>query len=121
MANNLNIAEVTLAQISDSTHPVNIVAADITGAAYYSRLSVYQPKVVRVTDHDTNDAGETDDPEKMALFESCAHGQPWRADKGAIEHRIWPLAGVAAAPIVVGTNGDKMNIIYPDFDYTTFE
>ena len=117
MANNLNIPEVTLLQISDASHAINVIGAAATNA----RTSVYQPAVVRVTDHATNDVGETDDPTKMALFESCAHGQPWRADKGAIEHRIWPLAGVAAAPIVIGTDGTDMNIIYPDFDYTTFE
>lgn len=118
MANNLNILEVTLAQISNSAHAINVVGPLATNA----RAHAYQPAVVRVTDHNDNVALEEDDPTKMALFESSAHGQPWRADKGHKEHRIWPLGELqAATPIIVGTDGNLMNIIYPDFNYANFK
>ena len=62
--------------------------------------------------------GATNVAEDMALFTSKAHGQPWCADKGHKEHIIHPKAGVTNAPIASGTT---MNIIFPDFDYSTFE
>ncbi len=114
MSNTLNIKEVTLIQISDASHAINIVGT----AAGNARLSVYQPAVVRVTNHDDDDGGTTDNAEGMALFYSKAHGQPWNADKGHKKHIIHPIAGATAAPIASGTD---MNIIFPDFDYSTFE
>lgn len=117
MANNLNIKEVTLEQISDASHAINIVG----NAAGNARLSVYQPAVVRVTNHADNVVAEQDDATKMALFFSKHHGQPWNADKGHKIHEIWPVAGETAAPIVSGADGTTMNVIFPDFDYSTFE
>ena len=117
MANTLNIKEVTLAQISDASHAINVVGS----AAGNARASVYQPAVVRVTDHADDDGSTGGVPEGMALFECKRHGEPWCADKGHKIHEIWPLAGATAAPIVIGTDGDTMNIIFPDFDYSTFE
>ena len=114
MSNTLSIKEVTLAQISDASHAINVIGS----AAGNARLSVYQPATVRVTNHADNVVGATDVAEDMALFTSKAHGQPWCADKGHKEHIIHPLAGATAAPIVSGTT---MNIIFPDFDYATFE
>lgn len=117
MSNTLGIKEVTLAQISDASHAINVVGS----AAGNARLSVYQPAVVRVTNHADDDGGTTDNAEGMALFTSKAHGQPWNADKGHKTHEIYPKAGAALTPIVTGTHGTKMNIIFPDFDYSTFE
>lgn len=116
MANTLGITEVTLAQISNETHAVNTIGT-ATG-----RQSPYQPLVVRVSDHADNDAGETGaNTDLMALFTSKHHGQPWCMDKGHKSHEQYPKAGAAAAPIVTGTDGNTMNIIFPDFDYSTFE
>jgi hypothetical protein len=113
MSNTLGIKEVTLAQISDASHAINVIGS----AAGNARLSVYQPATVRVTNH-ADDAGGTAVAEDMAIFTSKAHGQPWCADKGHKEHIIHPKAGAALAPIASGTT---MNIIFPDFDYSTFE
>lgn len=117
MANTARIKEVTLAQISDASHAINIVGNDAGNA----RQSVYQPAVVRVTDHALDDGSTGDAVEGMALFYSKAHGEPWDMSQGALTHDIYPKAGVAAAPIVVGTHGNVMNIIFPNFDYSTFE
>ena len=114
MSNTLSIKEVTLAQISDASHAINVIGS----AAGNARLSVYQPATVRVTNHADNVVGATGVAEDMALFTSKAHGQPWCADKGHKEHIIHPKAGVTNAPIASGTT---MNIIFPDFDYSTFE
>jgi hypothetical protein len=114
MSNTLSIKEVTLAQISDASHAINVIGS----AAGNARLSVYQPATVRVTNHSDDDGGTTDNAEGMALFTSKAHGQPWCADKGHKEHLIHPKAGATPAPIASGTT---MNIIFPDFDYSTFE
>jgi len=117
MANTLGIQEVTLAQVSDNTHAIN--AIDLTGAvAATPRKSVYQPIVVRVTDHADNDAAETGaDTDKMAIFQSSRHGEPWKKDVGT-QHKIHPIAGAAIAPIA---SGDDYTVIFPDFDYTDFE
>lgn len=103
MANNLGIQEVTMAQLVDSTNAVNLYAnrphQSGTGGV----------KVVRVTDHADNVALEEDDPDKMAIFFSAAHGQPWIKDQG-IKHII--------------SEGDALaldaTVIFPDFDYSTF-
>lgn len=118
MANILGIKEVTLAQISDKTHAINVVG----NLAANARASVYQPAVVRVTDAADDDGSTGGVPEGMALFESKHHGQPWCNDKGHKLHKLWPLAGAAQAPInTAGGDDDDFTVIYPDFDYTTFE
>lgn len=122
MANTLGLPEVTLAQVSDSTHAIN--AIDLTGAVSATpRKSVYQPIVVRVTDHAHNDAAEVGtDTDKMAIFESCRHGEPWKKVANNLGHKIWPEDRTTFAPIdTVGGDDDDFNIIYPDFDYSTFE
>ena len=109
VTNTLNIPEVTLNQISDANHAINIVGNDIGNA----RRSVYQSAVVRVIDHDDDDATAVDDPTRMALFESKAHGQPWNKYKGHGEHSIH-----SGSVIETDTN---MNQIFPTFEYNEFE
>jgi hypothetical protein len=109
VTNTLNIPEVTLNQISDANHVINIVGNDIGNA----RRSVYQSAVVRVIDHDDDDATAVDDPTRMALFESKAHGQPWNKYKGHGEHSIH-----SGSVIETDTN---MNQIFPTFEYNEFE
>ena len=109
VTNTLNIPEVTLNQISDANHAINLVGNDIGNA----RRSVYQSAVVRVIDHDDDDATAVDDPTRMALFESKAHGQPWNKYKGHGEHSIH-----SGSVIETDTN---MNQIFPTFEYNEFE
>ena len=105
MANTLGITEVTMAQIVDSTHAVNL------RSARPDALSQGGPLVVRVTDHDDNDASETGaDTDKMALFHSRQFGQPWKKDTG-LKHVI--------SEAVAGTT--DATVIYPNYDYSTFE
>ena len=108
MANTLNIKEVTLAQISDSTSAINTVGNAVGNA----RTSVYQPAVVRVMLHADDDAAATSVAEDMALFHSSRHGEPWKKDDCQVQHIIQSGTGPAAA---------NATVIYPDFDYTTFE
>jgi len=112
MANTLGIPERTLAQISTAADTINVIA----GAD--GRLSAYQPLVCRVTDHESDDGGVADYADGMALFVSSRHGEPWKKDSGAREHVLHPVAGVAIAPIASGTN---YTVIYPNYDYSTFE
>lgn len=111
MANTLDIPERTLAQLCDKTNAINVV-----GNSAGNRASVYQPHVVRVTDHADNDAAETGtDTSKMAIFESKTHGQPWKKDTG-LNHVIYqqglatgatataPLSGATVGTVTV-TNG----------------
>lgn len=105
MANTLSIPEVTMAQIVDSTNAINL------RSARPDALSQGGPLVVRITDHDDNDAGETGtDTEKMAIFHSRQFGQPWVKDYG-LKHVI--------SDAVAGTT--DATVIYPDYDYSTFE
>ena len=112
MANTLGIPERTLAQISTAADTINVIGG-VDG-----RLSAYQPIVCRVTDHESDDGGTGADADNMALFVSTRHGEPWKKDSGAREHVLHPVAGVAIAPIATGTN---YTVIFPDYDYTTFE
>lgn len=113
MANTLNIPERTLAQISEATNTINIIAS--TGD---SRRSVYQVLVCRVTDHDDNDAGETgDDSDKMAIFMSTRHGEPWKKDANVLVHKVIR----ADADPVTNPTDPQVSVLYPNFDYTTFE
>lgn len=95
MANNLDLPEVTLAQLADST----FVANDITHELNTRKDQPLKAAVVRVTDHDDDVTAEEDDADKMALFYSKAHGHPWR--KGpALKKKIYeskPLGTGATA------------------------
>lgn len=106
MSNTVGIKEVTLAQAWSGTHAINVVGS----AAGNARLSVYQPAVIRITDHPDDDGGTADNVDGMALFTSKAHGQPWLKDVG-INHII----SSDAAQFTDNT------VIFPDFDYSTFE
>lgn len=110
MANNLGIPERTLAQISEATNSINVVGGTD------GRLSVYQPLVCRITDHDRNTTAEEDDPELMALFVSTHHGQPWTNDVG-VEHIIVQ----ADADPVTNATATNVTVLYPNFDYSDFE
>lgn len=104
MANNLNIPERTMAQVVDSTNSINVIGG-VDG-----RQSVYEPLAVRITDHVRDTTAETDDPDKMAIFVSQRHGEPFKAYDGLV-HKI----SDADASMTDAT------VIFPDFDYTKFE
>lgn len=100
MANNLGLTEVTLAQAADSTNAVNTVG-------WWDR-----PHVIRITDHASDTAAETDDAYKMAIFEREALGHPWMragTKKGSV---IWKT--VAPLTDVIPTD---VEVLYPDWDY----
>jgi len=121
MANTINIREVTLAQISDSTNEVNAVSgfgtAPITGTKQ-TRSWAYEPFVLRVTNHPADGGGTGGDAESMALFLSVRHGEPWVMTGHQPEKLIWPLPGAAQAAITTET--DAFSCIFPDWDYSTF-
>lgn len=111
MANTLGIPERTLAQVSASTNSINVVGGTD------GRKSVYQPLVVRITDHDrdTGVANETD-ADKMALFYSRRHGEAWQCDQG-LEHIV---VKAAENPVTTATPSN-VTVLFPNFDYSTFE
>lgn len=108
MANPFNLPEVTLAQLGDSTHTINVI--DPTGSTAASpRKSVYQPIVALVTDHDDNSAsanlsdwpsgadtnltvGGAEDVAYLekngAIFLSRRHGEQWEKQYGYKQHII---------------------------------
>lgn len=108
MTNTVGITEVTLAQAADSTHAVNLTPVmECMGGA----------KSIRITDHASNDATEVaDDTDKMAIFTRKAHGFPWQRKGTHLARPVWET--VDAATDVIPTN---VEILYPDFDYSTFE
>ena len=111
MANTLGIPERTLEEVSESTNSINVVGG-VDG-----RVSVYQPLVVRITDHD-RDTGEADetDADKMALFYSRLHGEAWQCDQG-LEH----IVVKADADPVENVTPANVTVLFPNFDYSTFE
>jgi len=111
MANNLNIPERTLAQVSESTNSINIIGG-VDG-----RLSAYQPLVVRITDHVDDDNGEADDATLMALFVSSRHGEPWKKDANVLVHKV---IKADADPVANPTDTD-VSVLFPNYDYSTFE
>lgn len=126
MANTAGIREVTLAQISDQTHQINLASAfgtapvDGTGNnpdVKQTRSWAYEPMVVRVTDHVADDGSTGNATEGMALFLSERHGEPWVMVGHQTQKITHPLPGATAAPIAEGTD---YSVIYVDFDYTTF-
>ena len=111
MANNLDIPERTLAQISEATNSINVIGG-VDG-----RKSAYQPLVCRITDHQDNVTLEEDDPDKMALFMSVRHGEPWVKDANVLEHIVIK----ADADPVSNPTPVNVSVLYPNFDYSTFE
>lgn len=106
MTNTVNIPERTLAQISDASDSINVVGG-VGG-----RLSVYQPLVCRITDHRDDSGATGDEVDTMAIFKSQRHGEPWLKDANVLEHIIHEPSGVAP---------DNVSVLYPDFDYATFQ
>lgn len=111
MANTLGIPERTLAQVSEKTNSINVIGG-VDG-----RNSAYEPLVVRITDHKDNVALEEDDPDKMAIFTSSRHGEPWQKDFGSLEHVV---IQAAANPVTTPTP-TNVTVLFPNFDYSTFE
>lgn len=106
MANTLNIPERTRAQLATASNSINVVGGTD------GRISVYQPLVCRMTDHQDNDAGETgDDAYKMALFVSQRHGEPWLKNTNVLEKIIHE----GLSPPV------NVSVLFPNYDYSTFE
>lgn len=116
MANTLGIEERTLAQISEATNTINLV--DPTGAVTATpRKSHYQAVVCRVTDHQDNDAAEVgSDTEKMAIFRSTRHGEPWIKDANVLEHIVIQ----ADADPVTNPTDTNVSVLFTNVDYSTF-
>jgi hypothetical protein len=123
MANPFNIPERTIEQLATATNSVNIVG-DTDG-----RLSVYQPLVVRVTDAEgavsptfPDNTGTPEDEAELnracVLFVSKRHGEPWTRnglkDTGAKHIIHTPTTTIAGM-------GKDATVVFPDYDYTTFE
>jgi len=105
MANTLGITEVTMAQLVLVATTIN------TRAARPDALSTGGPLVVRVSNHADNDAAEVStDTDKMAIFSSKAYGHPWVKDTGLV-HKV--ASG--------GTVDLTATVVFPDYDYSTFE
>ena len=128
MASTLGIKEVTLGGISTAATDVNN-AADFgkrenaagvptaNGAVKAARSSVYAPMVVRVTNHVADrytGVAPFDTVESMALFCSQRHGEPW-VMKGHQEDHL-----VHDGQSFIGQT-ESWQVIYVDYDYTTFE
>lgn len=120
MANPFNIPERTIEQVATASDTVNALPA---------RSSVYQPVVVIVTDakgaktpswpdNTGSPADEAELDRTTVLFVSKRYGEPWT--RGS-------LKDVGVEHIIHGPNStiagmDKgTTVIFPDFDYSTFE
>lgn len=116
MANTLGIPERTLAQLSDATNSINVIGGTD------GRKSAYEPLVVRVTDHVDNVGAEVGtDTNKMAIFMSKAHGQPWVKEAGTVvkvTHKatVINVAGVPTLQVAPA----NVSTLYPSYDYSTF-
>ena len=111
MPNTLNIPERTLAEISDSTNTINIFGPAV------ARTHPYQPVVCRITDHDDDDGGAADYADGMALFVSTRLGEPWKKDQNVVENII----SVADADPVTNPTPSNTTVLFPNYDYSTFE
>ena len=117
MANTLGITERTLAQLSDATNSINVIGGTD------GRLSAYEPLVVRVTNHvdnDTNEVGSNTD--KMAIFHSSRHGEPWMKQANVLETVIHQatIVDVEGTPTLQVAPAN-VTCLYPSYDYSTFE
>lgn len=88
MANTLNIREVNIAQLCDTSNSINGIGEAFTGAVKNSRQEAWGDMLVRVTDSVADQGVSGDNADGMALFTSKAHGQPWIADKNKEDHII---------------------------------
>lgn len=123
MANPFNIPERTIEQVATATNSLNVVGG-VDG-----RLSVYQPLVVIVTDHEDaltptfpDNTGTPEDELELdrtsVIFVSKRHGEPWT--KGALKD-IGLKHIIHAPDTTIAGMGKDATVIFPDFDYTTFE
>jgi len=73
----------------------------------------FSPLVFRVTDS-AYDNGDSD----AAVFIQAAHGHPWVMSKAEVlaSNKIWRSGDTAVDSIPTDTT-----VIYPDYDYSTFE
>lgn len=117
MANTLNIPERTLAQLSDATNSINVIGGTD------GRLSAYEPLVVRVTNHQDNDAAEVGtDTTKMAIFHSKRHGEPWMKQANVLETVIHQATIILVEDVpTLQVAPANVSCLYPNYDYSTFE
>ncbi len=107
----MTVAHRTLAQIADSTNSINLLSA---------RPEALDTLSCRITDHAHDTSTYTlsgTEPtqaelEGMAIFTSSAIGQPW-VKKGS-HSKVIQRAGV-------DTVTDEVTVLFPDYDYSTFE
>jgi len=123
MANPFNIAERTIEQVVTATNSLNVVGG-VDG-----RLSVYQPLVVIVTDHEDaltptwpDDTGTPEDEKELdrtsVIFVSKRHGEHWT--KGSLKDI--GLKHILHTPTTtIAGMGKDATVIFPDYDYSTFE
>lgn len=114
MANTVNILERTLAQVSDSTNSIHTLG--ITNG----RSSVYKALVVRITDSDYDQGGTGADTDKMALFMSKRHGEPFVLGGNKDMATVHKVIKADANPVTNATDTD-VTVLFPNFDYSTFE
>jgi len=123
MANPFNIPERTIEQVATATNSLNVVGG-VDG-----RLSVYQPLVVIVTDHEDaltptwpDNTGTPEDEKELdrtsVIFVSKRHGEPWT--KGALKDIGLKHIIHAPTDTIIGMGKDA-TVIFPDYDYSTFE
>ena len=115
MANTLNIPERTLAQISASTNTINVVGG-VDG-----RLSVYEPLVARITDSAYDNTGVGTDTDNMAIFMSSRHGEPWVLGGSRDMATVHKVIKAGADPVTANPTDPEVTVLFPNFDYSTFE
>ena len=109
------VAHRTLVQVSESTNTINLLAA---------RPEALDVLCVRITDHadDTSAYTLSGTPptqaelEGMAIFTSAALGQPW-VKKGGNSQVIVQ----ADADPVTNATATNVTVLFPNYDYSTFE
>ncbi len=110
MANTLKIREVSIAQLCDPTNSVNSIGAAFSGATKQSRMEAIHGMLIRLTDSVADDNSETgSDADKMALFESKAHGMPWVADKNKQDHIVSRASAGTGATLVATFTGRELS------------
>lgn len=123
MANPFNIPERLIEEVATATNSLNVVGG-VDG-----RLSVYQPLVVIVTDHEDalvptfpdntgTPADEAELDRTSVIFVSKRHGEPWT--KGSLKD-IGLKHIIHGPTVTIVGMGKDAGVIFPDFDYSTFE
>jgi len=98
MSNTLNILERTLAQVGDSTNTLHVLGTT------NGRSSVYEPLLVRITDHADDDNTKTGaEADSMAIFVSQRHGEPFKKDNGVLVHKLHSMGQGFAGTFTVST------------------